>query len=42
MAAKKCKCGADLVLETDKVRGKCHRCVRKDNPRGPKEQKPKT
>ncbi len=27
MAAKKCKCGRKLVLEMDKVRGRCFECV---------------
>ena len=30
MAAKKCKCGRRLILEMDKVRGRCHECVRKE------------
>jgi len=27
MAAKKCKCGRRLVLEMDKVRGRCYECL---------------
>jgi hypothetical protein len=27
MAAKKCKCGRKLILEMDKVRGRCFECV---------------
>ncbi len=30
MAAKKCKCGRRLVLEIDKVRGRCFECVREE------------
>jgi hypothetical protein len=30
MAAKKCKCGRKLVLEMDKVRGKCFHCATKE------------
>ena len=27
MTAKKCKCGKKLVLEMDKVRGRCFQCL---------------
>ena len=27
-SAKKCKCGRKLILEMDKVRGRCFECVR--------------
>ncbi|MEO2015698.1 MAG: LamG domain-containing protein [Fuerstiella sp.] len=30
MAAKKCKCGRKLILEMDKVRGRCFECVKVD------------
>ncbi len=30
MAAKKCKCGHKLVLEMDKVRGRCFQCVKEE------------
>ncbi|HIE98505.1 MAG: hypothetical protein ABGZ53_01505 [Fuerstiella sp.] len=30
MAKQKCKCGKNLVLDMDKVRGKCHECQRRD------------
>lgn len=29
-AKKKCACGKKLVLEMDKVRGKCFQCVREE------------
>ena len=31
MAAKKCKCGRKLVLEMDKLRGKCFQCVKEED-----------
>ena len=31
MAAKKCKCGRRLILEMDKVRGRCYECVKEES-----------
>ena len=31
MAAQKCKCGRKLILEMDKVRGRCYECVKEEN-----------
>jgi hypothetical protein len=28
MAAKKCKCGRKVILETDRIRGRCFQCVK--------------
>ncbi len=33
MAAKKCKCGRKLILEMDKVRGRCFECVKEERDR---------
>jgi hypothetical protein len=33
MAAKKCKCGRKLILEMDKVRGRCFQCVEEERSR---------
>ena len=30
MAAKKCKCDKRLILDMDKVRGRCYECVREE------------
>ena len=31
MAAKKCNCGRKLILEMDKVRGRCFECFKEES-----------